>query len=107
MRRAITLVIVASVFVVAGCSDTDSADSTDAGTASEPNMSLSEAFCNDLEAGSSPFQILGQSVKDGTYTPEKAADLAYGFAAISCPGQLKSNEKLRVYLQNWNIDPDA
>ena len=53
------------------------------------------------------MNILIGMVKDGTYTPEQAADRAYGFAAISCPEQLKTNEALRVYLENWNINPDA
>ena len=25
----------------------------------------------------------------------------------SCPEELKNNEALRAYLQNWNINPDA
>ena len=70
-------------------------------------MGLAEAFCSDLESGLTPMNILGGMVKDGTHTPEKAADLAYGFAAISCPEQLKTNEFLRAYLENWNINPDA
>jgi hypothetical protein len=28
-------------------------------------------------------------------------------AAISCADELKTNELLRSYLKNWNIDPDA
>jgi hypothetical protein len=53
------------------------------------------------------MNILGGMVKDGTYTPQTAADRAYGMAAISCPEQLKTNEFLRAYLENWNINPDA
>ena len=68
------------------------------------SLTLSQAFCNDLRSGNSPFQIYG-GVKD-QYTPEKFADLAYGFAKISCPEELASNEFLRTYLQNWNINPD-
>jgi hypothetical protein len=70
-------------------------------------MSLSDAFCSDLAAGYTPMQILGASVENETYTPREAADRAYGFAAISCPDQLQSNELLRLYLANWEIDPDA
>ncbi len=69
--------------------------------------SLSEAFCSDLRSGMTPMNILGRSVKNGTYTPQEAADLAYGFAAISCPEQLQSNAGLRTYLANWGINPDA
>lgn len=68
---------------------------------------LSGAFCADLEAGLTPFQILQPTINDGTNTPQEAADLAYGMASVSCPEQLKSNEGLRTYLGNWNINPDA
>ena len=79
----------------------------DSDSSSSGSMTLSEAFCSDLEKGLTPMNILGGMVKDGTYTPEKAADLAYGYAAISCPEQLKTNESLIAYLEAWNIDPDA
>ena len=92
-----SLILVLAVFLAAGV--------TGCGSASTP--SLSEAFCNDLKAGLTPYQILGASVQDGTYAPKEAADRAYGFAAISCADDLKTNEALRIYLQNWNIDPDA
>lgn len=68
-------------------------------------LSLSEAYCNDLEAGFAPFQIFqGQSLYDD---PEEFADLSYGWAAIACPEQLEENEALRAFLENWGIDPDA
>jgi len=66
---------------------------------------LSEAFCNDLESGATPFQIW-RGVKND-YEPAKFADLAYGFAAISCPEQLRSNDGLRGYLEGWGINPDV
>lgn len=64
---------------------------------------LSESFCSDLEAGYSPFSILSGTYDDG----QQAADRAYGMAAVSCPEQLQTNEMLRQFLENWNIDPDA
>lgn len=64
----------------------------------------SEAFCADLHKGFTPFQIYGD-VKE-RYTPAKFADLAYGFASISCPSELKSNESLRTFLLAWDINPD-
>lgn len=70
-------------------------------------ISLSEAFCSDLQRGLTPMNILGTSVKDDTYTPREAADLAHGFASMSCPEQLRSNAGLRTYLANWDIDADA
>lgn len=97
-RCAKILVVVALVVVVLGmtaCSGSDGGSN-----------SLSSAFCNDLRSGLSPFQILSPFVSDGTYSPSEAADRAYGFAKISCPEQLRSNDTLRTYLENWNIDPD-
>ena len=89
----IATLLLASAVLLAGCGG--SGDSSSA------------AFCSDLGAGYTPFQILQESVQDGTYSPREAADRAYGWAAISCPRQLRTNEALRLYLQNWNIDPDA
>lgn len=62
---------------------------------------LSEAFCNDLRNGANAAFI----IRDGE--PSERADLAFGFAAISCPEQLRTNEGLRNYLEAWNINPDA
>lgn len=69
---------------------------------SASSSTLSEAFCSDLEKGYSPHQILA-----GTYEGQEAADRAYGYAAISCSSELQTNEKLRSFLEAWNIDPDA
>lgn len=65
----------------------------------------SESFCSDLRSGLSPIQIYG-GVED-QYTPEKFADLAYGFASISCPGELRTNQGLRTFLLAWDINPDV
>jgi len=53
------------------------------------------------------MNILGEAVSEGRYSPQQAADRAYGFASLSCPEQLQTNEALRLYLENWNINPDA
>ena len=87
--------------------DDEESASSSSDSGSSGSMSLSEAWCSDLESGLTPMNILGGMVKDGTYTPEQAADRAYGFAANSCPDQLKTNESLRAYLESWNISPDA
>lgn len=71
----------------------------------DDDLLLSEAFCNDLEAGFTPFQIWG-GIRDDR-EPAEMADLTYGFAAISCPAELKTNEALRIYLENWDINPDV
>jgi hypothetical protein len=86
----------AAVLVLAGC-----------GGSGNSTPLPSEAYCNDLRAGYSPFQILMPKVRDGTYTPATAADRAYGFASISCPEQLRTNQVLREYLEGWDINPDA
>lgn len=79
--------------------------STAAPVTTAERLTLSRAFCNDLEAGSSPMAIW-QGVKD-QYTPEKFAGQAYVYATIDCPDQLRSNEALRFFLTNWGFDPDA
>ena len=69
---------------------------------------LSEAFCNDLSEGFSLFQLYEGGLEGGSYeTPEEFANLAYGFAWLSCPEQLEENEGLRTYLESWGIDPDT
>jgi hypothetical protein len=92
MRKA---TVAAAVVLLASCS-------SDGG-----DMSPSEAFCSDLRSGLSVFQILQPQVESGRYTPEQAADRAYGFAAISCPDELRNNQGLRGYLEGWGINPDA
>lgn len=105
--RPVILGIAVLMLAATGCGSSGDGTGNDDSADSGGDLTLSQAFCNDLKAGYSPFQILGQSVKDGTYTPSTAADRAYGFAAISCPDELRANEMLRIYLQNWNINPDA
>lgn len=78
------------------------------GTDESDTLLLSEAFCNDLESGLSVFQIYEGGLSSGAYeTPEEFADLAYGFAATTCPSQLTDNEGLRGYLESWGVDPDT
>jgi len=86
----------------------DSLDSADnSGSPGGENMSLSQAFCADLESGLSIFQIF-RSIQDySDETIEEFADTAYGFAAISCPDELATNSGLRGFLESWDINPDA
>lgn len=72
----------------------------------DPADKPSTAFCADLKSGLTVFQIY-QGVKTKYPDPAEYADLAYGFAAISCPEQLTTNEDLRNYLDGWGINPDA
>jgi hypothetical protein len=73
------------------------------GCGGDDGNAKAEAFCSDLAAGLTPFQILAGEFDD----PAVAADRAYAWAAIECPDELRSNESLRTYLDNWDIDPDA
>ena len=68
---------------------------------------LGAAFCSDLEAGAAPAAIQAANIRNGETTPKEAADNAYAWAARNCPDQLKTNDGLRSYLENWNINPDA
>lgn len=95
MRR--TLAAMVMVVGLVGCGS---------GGGSDDVLPLGVAFCNDLETGYTPFQILNDSVKDGTYTPRSAAEMANQWARESCPEQLKTNEGLRSYLEAWDISPD-
>ncbi len=69
-------------------------------------MSLADAYCSDLEKGMSPLQIWG-GVKDDWPDVGDFANRAYGWVKRKCPSELKSNELLRYWLENWNINPDA
>ena len=95
MTKIVKPLIVAAVLALAACGSSS--------TASKPT--LSEAFCSDVKSGMSPFQIYS-GVKD-QYTIKDFADRAYGFAAISCPAELKTNDGLRSFLVSWKINPDV
>ena len=94
MTKIVKPLIVAAIVALTACG---------ASTASKPT--LSEAFCSDVKSGMSPFQIYS-GVKD-QYTIKDFADRAYGFAAISCPAELKTNAGLRSFLVSWKINPDV
>lgn len=70
-------------------------------------QTLGDAFCADIKDGQSPFQVLAPSVRNGTYEPQEAARLAYGWAASDCPDELRTNDALRSYLEGFDINPDA
>lgn len=93
--KRVTGLSVASLFALlsAGCSGSADDDS------------LSSAFCSDLKSGASLFQLY--SVVNDEYSLEQFADYAYGWSAISCPEELRSNAALRDFLDSWGINPDA
>lgn len=105
-----TLTAAAALVLLAGCAS--SSGTTDGGNTSTgpdedsaSSLTLSQAFCNDLEDGLTIMNVYG-GVSD-QFTPQEFADYAYGAAAISCPDELKDNEGLRTFLEAWDIDPDA
>jgi hypothetical protein len=66
----------------------------------------SDAFCADLRSGLTIMNIYG-GVRARYDSPADFAQVAYGHALISCPGELTTNEGLRTFLQAWGINPDA
>lgn len=103
MRRLAMTVVLLVCCWGCGIESTSTADSAPDADAPPP---LAVAFCNDLEAGYTTFQILRSSVKDGTYSPRQAAELANEWARAACPAQLRTNAELRDYLEGWDISPD-
>jgi hypothetical protein len=53
-----------------------------------------------------PLQIWG-GVKDDWPDVEKFAYRAYVWVKRECPSELKSNELLRYWFENWDINPDS
>ena len=75
-------------------------------TTTVASMSRAEAYCSDLGKGMSPLQIWG-GVKDDWPDVEKFAYRAYVWVKRECPSELKSNELLRYWFENWDINPDS
>ncbi|MBP7631702.1 MAG: hypothetical protein KA758_14705 [Acidimicrobiales bacterium] len=73
----------------------------------DPPTPISDAICTDLENGLTPFQIGMPGIRNGDRTPAETADWLYGHVAIGCEAQLTTNVELRLYLQDWGINPDA
>lgn len=94
---------------LSGGSDSDEAEAPEpVEPEPEATLSPSEAFCSDLESGLSVFQIFEGGLDGGSYDSiEEFADLAYGYAAVSCPDTLQEDEGLRGFLEEWGINPDA
>lgn len=67
---------------------------------------LGAAFCSDLKAGATPFQILREEISGADDVGALAAR-AYVWARDDCPGQLEDNEALRSWLAVWGFGPDA
>ncbi len=65
-----------------------------------------QEFCDQLAAGTDPFEIFQSMRDDFAGQPEWAA-AAKDWAASTCPDQLASNEVLRNIISNTGGDPDS
>ena len=81
-------------------------ESVKSATTTEASMSLARAYCSDLGKGMSPLQIWG-GVKDDWPDVGEFVYRAYVWVKRKCPSELKSNELLRYWLENWDINPDS
>ena len=63
-------------------------------------------FCNQLAAGTDPFEIFQSMRDDYPNQPDWAAD-AKEWAKSTCPDQLANNEVLRNIISNTGGDPDS
>ncbi len=63
-------------------------------------------FCNQLAAGTDPFEIF-QSMRDDYPNQPEWAAAAKEWAKSTCPDQLANNEVLRNIISNTGGDPDS
>ena len=110
MKRITGLLLVAVLLIGCGGTSTSTkkAATTTAArtTTTQDSMSLAEAYCSDLGKGMSPLQIWG-GVKADWPDVGEFAYRAYVWVKRKCPSELKSNELLRYWLENWDINPDS
>ena len=74
------------------------------GGGSDPGQA--QAFCDQLAAGTDPFEIF-QSMRDDYADQPAWAAAAKEWAKSTCPDQLASNEVLRNIISNTGGDPDS
>lgn len=65
-----------------------------------------QQFCDQLAAGTDPFEIFQSMRDDFAGQPEWAA-AAKDWAKSTCPDQLANNEVLRNIISNTGGDPDS
>ncbi len=65
-----------------------------------------QQFCDQLAAGTAPFDIY-QSMRDEYPDQPEWAAAAKEWAKSTCPDQLASNEQLRNIISNTGGDPDS
>lgn len=70
------------------------------------DSSQAQEFCDQLAAGTDPFEIF-QSMRDDFADQPTWAAAAKEWAKSTCPDQLANNEVLRNIISNTGGDPDS
>ena len=70
------------------------------------DSSQAQEFCDQLAAGTDPFEVF-QSMRDDYSDQVAWAAEAKEWAKSTCPDQLASNEILRNIISNTGGDPDS
>ena len=70
------------------------------------DSSQAQEFCDQLAAGTDPFEIF-QSMRDDFGDQTEWAAAAKDWAKSTCPDQLANNEILRNIILNTGGDPDS
>ncbi len=65
-----------------------------------------QEFCDQLAAGTDPFEVF-QSMRDDFSDQTEWAAAAKDWAKTTCPDQLANNEVLRNIISNTGGDPDS
>jgi ABC-type glycerol-3-phosphate transport system substrate-binding protein len=68
--------------------------------------SQAQEFCDQLAAGTDPFEVF-QSMRDDFSDQAEWAAAAKDWAKSTCPDQLANNEILRNIISNTGGDPDS
>jgi ABC-type glycerol-3-phosphate transport system substrate-binding protein len=68
--------------------------------------SQAQEFCDQLAAGTDPFEVF-QSMRDDFSDQTEWAAAAKDWAKSTCPDQLASNEILRNIISNTGGNPDS
>jgi len=98
MKRLIPMTLATAGALTLALSACGGGGSSDSGTAQE--------FCDQLAAGTAPFDIFS-SMRDEYPDQPAWAAAAKGWAASTCPDQLATNEQLRNIISNTGGDPDS
>jgi len=96
MRNRLIPVAAAAALALSACG----------GGGGSSDSSQAQEFCNQLAAGTDPFEIF-QSMRDDYSDQPAWAAAAKEWAKSTCPDQLASNEVLRNIISNTGGDPDS